>query len=101
MAGSAARNETQGHDSTQRERISKFRFVRPIKAGRPPIDSAQDRESMASSTQSREGVLMVSPRNKASFTRPFSAKRKTFGTGQLGRWLCKRATARGLSAIMP
>ncbi len=57
---------------------------RAISAGRPPIASAQRRPSSASSTQSIEGVLIVSPLKMPSFSLPPLVRRKIFGSGQAG-----------------
>ena len=75
--------------------------VRASSASSPPISSAQRNPSSASSTQSIEGVLMVSPRKIPSISAPPAVRRKILGIGQGGVWLSSRSAARGPSAIMP
>src|SRR5580693_4492049 len=101
VRGSAARKSIQGVRSTQAASAARFDSERATSAARPPIRSAHLRPSIASSTQSIEGVLMVSPAKIASLKAPFEFKRKSFGNGQGGTYPEARATARGLSTSMP
>ena len=57
------------------------RAIRPF---RPPTLSPQRRPSIASSTQSSDGVLIVSPLKIASENLPPEVRRKIFGSGQAG-----------------
>ena len=56
---------------------------------------------MASSTQSIDGVLIVSPLKMPSMSLPPFVMRKILGSGRGGVKLSRRSTARGESAIMP
>ena len=75
--------------------------MRRTSSGKPPMRSAQRSPSSASSTHSREGVLMVSPRNSASLSWPPWVMRKSLGTGQGGVKRASRSTARGLRMSIP
>ena len=77
-AGSLARNPTQGVRSTQRVIAARLASDRAISAAKPPTLSAQRSPSSASATQSIEGVLIVSPRNRPG------VMRKILGNGQVG-----------------
>ncbi len=44
---------------------------------------------------------MVAPVKRSSVSLPFFVSRKSFGIGQGGVWLSRRATARGLRISMP
>ena len=56
----------------------------PSGAFRPPTLSPQRRPSIASSTQSSDGVLIVSPLKIASENLPPAVRRKIFGSGHGG-----------------
>ena len=61
----------------------------------------QFKESRASSTQSIEGVLIVSPLKIPSATFMLLANLNIFGIGQLGWWVDSLSMAFGDSAIIP
>ena len=61
----------------------------PLGAGDQPVEPADrlgpfESESIASSTQSSDGVLIVSPRKTPSISRPFRVSRNSFGSGHGG-----------------
>ena len=56
-------------------------------ASMPPISSAHDSASMASSITSSDGVLMVAPSNSAVSSPPFLWSLNILGTGHAGAWL--------------
>ena len=62
-------------------RLASDRAIRPF---RPPTPSPQRRPSIASSTQSSEGVLMVSPLKIASENLPPEVRRNSLGIGHGG-----------------
>ena len=62
-------------------RLPLERFIRPFS---PPTLSPHFRPSIASSTQSSDGVLMVSPLKIASENLPPEVRRKIFGIGHGG-----------------
>ncbi len=101
VAASSARNAAQGVRSTHAPTAARFASLRAISAGRPPTPSAQRSPSSASSTQSIEGVLIVSPLKMPSISLPPLVRRKIFGNGQDGVKLSSRATARGDRASIP
>ena len=72
------------------KRVEPAQRVAPIRAAR-----------IQSSTHSMEGVLMVSPSNRARSSLPPLVSRKILGSGQGGRWLSSRSMARGDSTSMP
>ena len=63
---------------------ARLALLRAISASRPPIDSAQRSPSIASSSQSIEGVLMVSPLKMPSISLPPLVRWKIFGSGHDG-----------------
>ena len=84
VAGTAARKSTQSLRSTQAETASRFLSLRAASSVTPPMDSTQRRPSRASSTQSREGVLIVLPSKIPLMSLPFFVNRKSFGRGLSG-----------------
>jgi hypothetical protein len=83
VAGSPARKSTQSVRATHSATAARLASVRAISPGRPPMDSAQRRPSSASSTQSMEGVLMVSPAKMPSMSLPpFVRRRFSAGAGR-------------------
>src|SRR3954467_12372048 len=84
VAGSLARNCSHGERSTQAATAARLPSARATSPSRPPTDSAHFNESIASSTHSIEGVLIVSPRKIPSISLPPDTIRKTFGRGQGG-----------------
>src|SRR6185369_15454219 len=96
MRLSAARNPAQPARATQASIAARLPSLRAISALRPPIDCAQVRPSIASSTQSIDGVLIVSPLNTPSISLPPWVRRKILGSGHGGVYVVNRSTARGL-----
>src|SRR6187551_2534500 len=93
VAGSFARNSTQGVFSTQAASAARLRSERAQSSGTPPTLSAQRRLSSASSTHNIEGVLMVEPLKMSSFSLPPLSRRKILGSGQGGVYDSSRSTA--------
>src|SRR6185436_4636668 len=84
VALSAARKEIHLRSATNFSSAPRLASERAISAFRPPMPSPQRRPSIASSTQSSEGVLMVSPLKIASENLPPEVRRKSFGSGHGG-----------------
>src|SRR3954471_22652944 len=84
VALSLARNCSQGERSTQAATVARLPSARATRPSRPPTDSAHFNESIASSTHSIDGVLIVSPRKMPSINLPPEVMRKIFGRGQGG-----------------
>ena len=85
VSGARARKSTQSVSATQSAITARLASDRVISAFSPPISEPQINPSKASSTQSIDGVLMVSPRNMPSISLPLEVRRKIFGIGQAGR----------------
>ena len=83
-AGSAARKSTQSVFSTQAARAARLESARRCISTRPPIEAPHFSASMASSTQSMDGVLMVAPSKMSLAILPALVIRKSFGIGQAG-----------------
>src|SRR5205823_10505452 len=84
VAGSSARNCSHGVCSTQRATAVRLPSARATSPSSPPSASAHFNESIASSTHSIDGVLIVSPRKMPSISLPPAVRRKIFGNGQGG-----------------
>src|SRR5580658_2157228 len=84
VAGSAARNSTQGVLATQSATTARLPSARATQPSSPPTLSAHLSESSASSMHNIDGVLIVSPRNRPSISLPLAVIRKIFGSGQGG-----------------
>ena len=84
VAASWARKAAQSLSATHLSSTARLARLRAISAGRPPICSAQRSPSSASSTQSIDGVLIVSPAKMPSISLPPFVRRKIFGNGQAG-----------------
>ena len=95
VAGSRASTSKCGLVPTQSMKWAKLVSTRFSSASMPPISSAHDSASMASSITSSDGVLMVAPSNNAVSSAPFLWSLNSLGTGQAGVWLFTRSTARG------
>ena len=70
--------------ATQASTAFRLAWLRAISPFSPPMLSAQRSASIWSSTQSMEGVLMVSPLKMPSFSLPFLVMRNSLGSGQAG-----------------
>jgi hypothetical protein len=81
---SLARKAIHLRSATNFSSTARLPSERAISALRPPTPSPQRRPSIASSTQSSDGVLMVSPLKIASENLPPAVKRKILGSGQAG-----------------
>ena len=79
-----ARNAKFSFPSSQFRTAEMLRSTLASSSPRPPIDWAHSRASMASSTQSIEGVLIVEPSKTPSFSFPFLASWKILGSGRGG-----------------
>jgi hypothetical protein len=101
VAGASARKSIQSRCATQEAIAARLASLRATSAASPPTLSAQRSPSSASSTQSIEGVLIVSPLKMPSFSLPPEVRRKTFGSGQAGLCVSSRSTARGERASIP
>src|SRR5688500_12971145 len=100
ILSSSHRNAAQPDFSAHLATACKFASQRFLVAERPPMDSTHFRESRQSSTQSMEGVLMVSALKMPSMNLPPLVMRKIFGKGRLaGLKDSRRSTARGESTI--
>ena len=84
IALSAARKAIHLRSATNFSSTPRLPLERAISAFRPPTLSPQRRPSIASSTQSSEGVLMVSPLKIASENLPPEVRRKILGSGHGG-----------------
>src|SRR3954466_2285658 len=84
VAGSFARKRSHGERSAQAATVARLPSARATSPSSPPTDSAQRSESIASSTHSIDGVLIVSPRKIPSISLPPEVMRNIFGNGQGG-----------------
>src|SRR5690348_3679249 len=84
ILGSSTRNAIHFDFVTQRSMAARLASLRALSAEKPPADSAHLSPSIASSTASIDGVLMVSSWKMFSANLPFEVRRKIFGSGQAG-----------------
>src|SRR5260221_2013070 len=84
VARSAARKAIHLRSATNFSSTARLAVERATRPFSPPTLSPQRRPSIASSTQSSEGVLMVSPLKIASENLPPDVRRKILGNGHGG-----------------
>ena len=84
VAGSSARFSIQGRAAQKSHTARALASARAISAGSPPTDRPHSSAAIQSSTQSIDGVLMVSPWKMPSMSLPLEVRRKTLGRGRSG-----------------
>ncbi len=84
VAGSAARWSAHGVRRTHPSMTAALASARARSTSRPPMSRAHSRATIQSSTQSIEGVLIVSPSKIPRIREPPLVMRKILGRGQGG-----------------